>query len=129
MIAAPAAGEAKVAVAERAGERDLADIGGRIEAGRDGFQHGERARDLAGLMLQPFLIVRLGLSPARFEQPLRACAQFIWEHLGREEGVILPAARRYLSDADWQDIGVTLGIAAPATSAEPDTGKPGSSRA
>jgi len=31
-------------------------------------------------------------------------AAFIWEHLGREEGVILPAARRYLTVADWADI-------------------------
>lgn len=70
-----------------------------------------------------------GLSAARFEQQLDACAQFVWEHLGREEGVILPAARRYLSDADWRDIGVALGIAASAMSAEPDIGKPGKPRA
>lgn len=45
------------------------------------------------------------LMPAIFELRLQACARFIWERMGREEGVILPAARRYLSDADWQDIG------------------------
>lgn len=31
-------------------------------------------------------------------------AKFIWDHLGREEGVILPAAQRYLTEADWRDI-------------------------
>jgi nucleotide-binding universal stress UspA family protein/hemerythrin-like domain-containing protein len=29
---------------------------------------------------------------------------FIWEHMGREEGVILPAAQRYLKDEDWVEI-------------------------
>jgi len=28
-------------------------------------------------------------------------ASFLWDHLGREEGVILPAAQRHLSTADW----------------------------
>jgi hemerythrin-like domain-containing protein len=31
-------------------------------------------------------------------------AKFIWEHLGREEAVILPAAQRHLNAADWVDI-------------------------
>jgi hemerythrin-like domain-containing protein len=31
-------------------------------------------------------------------------ASFVWEHMGREEGVILPAAQRHLSDADWSAI-------------------------
>jgi hemerythrin-like domain-containing protein/nucleotide-binding universal stress UspA family protein len=31
-------------------------------------------------------------------------ADFVWNHLGREEGVVLPAARRHLSDADWAEI-------------------------
>jgi nucleotide-binding universal stress UspA family protein len=31
-------------------------------------------------------------------------ALFIWEHMGREEGVILPAAQRYLTSADWDEI-------------------------
>ena len=30
-----------------------------------------------------------------------ALCQFIWDHMGREEGVILPAAQRYLTDDDW----------------------------
>jgi nucleotide-binding universal stress UspA family protein/hemerythrin-like domain-containing protein len=31
-------------------------------------------------------------------------AKFIWEHLGREEGVIIPAAQRHLTEADWNEI-------------------------
>jgi nucleotide-binding universal stress UspA family protein/hemerythrin-like domain-containing protein len=31
-------------------------------------------------------------------------ATFMWEHLGREEGVILPAAQRHLTDEDWTAI-------------------------
>jgi hemerythrin-like domain-containing protein len=31
-------------------------------------------------------------------------ADFVWNHLGREEGVVLPAARRHLSEADWAEI-------------------------
>jgi nucleotide-binding universal stress UspA family protein/hemerythrin-like domain-containing protein len=31
-------------------------------------------------------------------------AQFLWDHLGREEGVILPAALRYLLPEDWAAI-------------------------
>jgi hypothetical protein len=41
---------------------------------------------------------------ARLEEALNACAQFTWEHMGREEGVVLPAARRYLRDADWNTL-------------------------
>jgi hemerythrin-like domain-containing protein/nucleotide-binding universal stress UspA family protein len=38
------------------------------------------------------------------EQAVKAYANFIWEHLGREEGVILPAAQRFLTDEDWYEI-------------------------
>lgn len=31
-------------------------------------------------------------------------ARFVWEHLGREEGVIIPAALRHLTEADWGEI-------------------------
>jgi nucleotide-binding universal stress UspA family protein/hemerythrin-like domain-containing protein len=31
-------------------------------------------------------------------------AEFLWDHLGREEGVILPAAQRHLLADDWQAI-------------------------
>jgi hemerythrin-like domain-containing protein/nucleotide-binding universal stress UspA family protein len=41
---------------------------------------------------------------ATIEQAVARYANFIWEHLGREEGVILPAAQRYLSSEDWDEI-------------------------
>jgi nucleotide-binding universal stress UspA family protein/hemerythrin-like domain-containing protein len=35
-------------------------------------------------------------------------ADFLWDHLGREEGVILPAAQRHLLADDWQAIDAAL---------------------
>ncbi|NPT57753.1 hemerythrin domain-containing protein [Paraburkholderia elongata] len=55
----------------------------------------------------------------RLEQALSAYAQFAWEHLGREEGVVLPAARRYLRDEDWNE----MATAFDATAADSDTVK------
>ncbi|RAO76247.1 universal stress protein [Dyella jiangningensis] len=34
-------------------------------------------------------------------------AHFMWEHMGRVEGVVLPAAQRYLSEVDWNEIQAT----------------------
>jgi nucleotide-binding universal stress UspA family protein/hemerythrin-like domain-containing protein len=41
---------------------------------------------------------------ATVEQAVKRYASFMWEHLGREEGVILPAAQRHLTDEDWAEI-------------------------
>jgi nucleotide-binding universal stress UspA family protein/hemerythrin-like domain-containing protein len=38
------------------------------------------------------------------ETAVQAYAAFLWDHLGREEGVILPAAQRHLTEADWSAI-------------------------
>ena len=38
---------------------------------------------------------------ALVEDNVHACARFAWERMGRIEGAVLPAARRYLRDADW----------------------------
>ena len=35
------------------------------------------------------------------EDEVGAYAQFLWDHMGREEGVILPAAQRHLLPDDW----------------------------
>lgn len=35
---------------------------------------------------------------------VEAYARFMWEHMGRVEGVILPAAQRYLIEPDWKEI-------------------------
>jgi len=38
------------------------------------------------------------------DDAVQAYARFLWDHLGREEGVILPAAQQHLSDSDWIEI-------------------------
>jgi nucleotide-binding universal stress UspA family protein/hemerythrin-like domain-containing protein len=41
---------------------------------------------------------------AEMEQAVSRYAQSIWEHMGREEGVILPLAQRHLTEEDWIEI-------------------------
>jgi nucleotide-binding universal stress UspA family protein/hemerythrin-like domain-containing protein len=38
------------------------------------------------------------------EEAVTRYANFHWEHMGREESVILPAAQRHLTPADWTEI-------------------------
>ena len=38
------------------------------------------------------------------EQAVSRYARFIWDHMGREEGVILPAAQKFLTAEDWAEI-------------------------
>jgi len=46
-----------------------------------------------------------GLSASRaLEDEVAHYARFLWDHLGREEGVILPAAQRHLLAEDWVSI-------------------------
>jgi hypothetical protein len=66
-------------------------------------QHRHEIRLIDQLIADAGAIAESEPLPAVFEQRLQTCAQFIWERMGREGGVILPAARRYLSDADWED--------------------------
>jgi nucleotide-binding universal stress UspA family protein/hemerythrin-like domain-containing protein len=40
----------------------------------------------------------------RLDDAVTRYAAFMWEHLGREEGVILPAAQRFLTESDWAAI-------------------------
>jgi nucleotide-binding universal stress UspA family protein/hemerythrin-like domain-containing protein len=44
------------------------------------------------------------LAIAELERAVMRYATFIWEHLGREEGVIMPAAERHFTEADWAEI-------------------------
>lgn len=73
-------------------------------------QHQHEIRLVDELVDNADAVAEGSLSLELFEQRLQACARFIWERMGREEGVILPAARRYLSDADWQDMCVALSL-------------------
>jgi hemerythrin-like domain-containing protein/nucleotide-binding universal stress UspA family protein len=43
-------------------------------------------------------------SCAELHSAIERYAAFIWEHLGREEGVILPAAHRFLTPEDWAEV-------------------------
>ena len=54
------AAETQIAIAEHAGERDLPDVGNRIERRRRGFQRRQAARDLVGLAIDPTLHALLG---------------------------------------------------------------------
>ena len=47
---------------------------------------------------------RGAISVDELERLVSGYAQFIWEHMGREETVVLPAAQRHLTPADWQEI-------------------------
>lgn len=51
---------------------------------------------------QPQALVELDAQYQRY-------AAFVWDHLGREEGVILPAAQRHLNEADWAEIDAAFG--------------------
>ncbi len=44
------------------------------------------------------------VTPGEMEQDVARYAQSIWEHMGREEGVILPLAQQYLTNEDWIEI-------------------------
>ena len=46
---------------------------------------------------------RLAVTRA-LEDDVARYARFLWDHMGREEGVILPAAQRHLLAEDWASI-------------------------
>jgi nucleotide-binding universal stress UspA family protein/hemerythrin-like domain-containing protein len=116
-----------------------------------GRQHEREGAMLAGLSerLQSLLASTDAAARLEARRGLAACAaeytRFIWDHLGREESVVLPAARRYLRGEDWaeleqilsqpdphawavesrrllQEIVDQAGRLAPATSPRPDGG-------
>ena len=63
----------------------------------------QHARDAEWINELGELVERVasGAAPADLEREVGRYATFIWEHLGREEGVILPAAERHLTLDDW----------------------------
>jgi len=42
------------------------------------------------------------------EEEVTRYAAFLWDHLGREEGVVLPAAQRHLTADDWAEIAASF---------------------
>lgn len=67
-------------------------------------QHERDEQMVAGLEALVEVYARGAGTAAALQTAVSAYATFIWEHMGREEGVILPAAQRYLTDADWVEI-------------------------
>lgn len=64
-----------------------------------------------------------GLPSAAFDAALAHYARGAFEQMGRIEGVIFPAARRYLGDADWNELDAPPASGAAATTPgadEPD---------
>lgn len=56
-----------------------------------------------------------GLPSSAFDAALAVYARGAFEQMGRMEGVIFPAARRYLLDADWNELDAPPASAAAAT--------------
>ena len=64
-----------------------------------------------------------GLPSSAFAAALAVYARGAFEQMGRMEGVIFPAARRYLADADWNELDappVSGAAATPPGADEPD---------
>ena len=49
------------------------------------------------------------------DQAIATYVKSVWEWMGREQGVVLPAARRYLSDADWTAIDAEFNATVPVS--------------
>ena len=81
MVLAPAFAEAEVAIAERAGDRDLAHVGRAAEPGRRRLERRQPARDLAGLVLDPFRLVPLGRPPPLVDLEDRRIQDAVGERL------------------------------------------------
>jgi hemerythrin-like domain-containing protein len=67
-------------------------------------QHAREARLIDELIGMAELGVESAKRSEEFQPAVERFASFLWEHYGREEGVILPAAQRYLRPEDWADI-------------------------
>jgi hemerythrin-like domain-containing protein/nucleotide-binding universal stress UspA family protein len=71
-------------------------------------QHRRDRELLAGLAERLEALSQAGSGDAsalgELDQAVQAYAAFLWNHLGREEAVILPAAQRCLTADDWQHI-------------------------
>ncbi len=76
------------------------------ELGRQHARQRERMAELAARVAT--LAAARGqaaISATRdLDDAVRGYASLVWDHLGREEGVILPAAQRHFSDVDWSQI-------------------------
>lgn len=72
-------------------------------------QHGREAQLITGVaqLLDNYAaadVAHRADAAAALRAEVERYAAFVWEHMGREEGVVLPAAQRCLTDADWAEI-------------------------
>lgn len=93
---------------------DTLDVIARLE--KDHAQGESAVRELQHLLLA-WELVGESRRPA-FEQSAKKYLDFYLEHMRLEEMVILPAAQKVLSDADWKELD-----AAFSTNCDPLTGK------
>ncbi|MHA7388227.1 hemerythrin domain-containing protein, partial [Burkholderia pseudomallei] len=80
-------------------------------------QRLRNARMLSGLLEAIHAGIAREAPPVRLEHALSAYAQCVCEHAGRGEGVIVPAAQRYLADDDWRAIDASLALIASGPAA------------
>ena len=45
-----------------------------------------------------------------FDQALTAYAEFNWDHMSKEENMVLPRAEKYLTPADWEIISAAFAV-------------------
>ncbi|WP_084332500.1 ATP-binding cassette domain-containing protein [Marinobacterium jannaschii] len=73
----------------------------------DELQREHRGSDLIMARLRAALhdcIADFGSQRERFSQLLRDYSQSVREHINKEEGEVIPLARQYLTEADWDEI-------------------------
>jgi nucleotide-binding universal stress UspA family protein/hemerythrin-like domain-containing protein len=67
-------------------------------------EHDERLVAALAQQVQALAAADAAAAPAltrALEEEVGRYARFLWDHMGREEGVILPAAQRHLLPEDW----------------------------
>jgi len=82
----------------------------KVDAELDELEHRHlcHAR-LAGMLAEAVERYRTGAPLIDLIQTVDRYARSIWEHMGREEGVIFPAAERCLTEDDWVEIDAGFG--------------------
>ena len=78
-------------------------------------QHALDARLLATLNATLASYAAGDASRRELKAVVSAYASFAWQHAGREEGVIIPTAQRYLQEQDWAQIAAANGNDWPAS--------------
>jgi hemerythrin-like domain-containing protein len=83
-------------------------------------QHALDARLLDTLNATLAAYVAGDASLRELKAVVSAYASFVWQHAGREEGVIIPTAQRYLREQDWSQIAAVAGQHGPEAGTSED---------